>query len=131
MTNTLQGIYRGFSTKAWVDGKKTFAITDIDCVREDLLNHIYTRLGQRGHMPSFGTRIPDQAFEPNDQATVDVIKEDINKVIAYDPRVEANSIDVYSVPNQNAIVAIVNVTYNEFFVTEDLNIQIASDQQPI
>ena len=93
--NKLQGIYRGFSSQAWVDGKKTFTVTDIECVKTDLLNHIYTVLGERVHMAGYGTRIPDQAFEQNDEATIEIIKEDIRTVIDYDPRVTLNNIDIY------------------------------------
>lgn len=123
--------YKGFSTKSWVEGKKTFTLTDMDCVSQDILNHIQTRIGERVHMNGFGTVIPDVAYEINDKITVDSIRTDIEGVVNYDPRVQMISLNLYSVPDENAIVAICEMLYVEFGVTDNLRIEVPLDQRSI
>lgn len=77
-------------------------------------------------MPSFGTRIPGLVFEPNDAEVQDIIREDLNKVFNYDPRVSLQDLQIYSFPDNNAIVAIATLLYLEMNVTGDLNIEIYS-----
>jgi phage baseplate assembly protein W len=56
-------IYTGYSSYNY-QSSKSFKMTNIDIVEMDLLNHIFTRRGERVMMPTFGTRIPDMAFDP-------------------------------------------------------------------
>jgi phage baseplate assembly protein W len=119
-------LYRGFSTRAWVEGKKSFRIEDIECVKEDLFNHIYTRPGERPHMPGFGTRVPDLAFEPNDEQTIAILRADITEVVQYDPRVELVDIRIFSVPNDYGIVCVVELRYIEFNVVDELHIELGA-----
>jgi phage baseplate assembly protein W len=118
-----KAIYKGFSTANW-KVSKSFTLTNIDLVKQDLLNHIWTIKGERVMMPNFGTRIPTMAFEPNDEATVAIIEQDLTEVFNYDPRVKLLSLDVASLPNNNAIIAIANLLYVEFQVTDVLNIEV-------
>ena len=55
--------YKGFSTKQY-QHDKNFVMTDMELVKEDLVNHIFTRKGERVRMAQFGTAIPDLVFEP-------------------------------------------------------------------
>lgn len=121
-------LYSGFSSQNWVNGGKSFNLKNIELVKRDLLNHIYTAFGDRVHMISFGTRVPDMTFEPNDPVTIGIIDEDLRRVFDYDPRVELLALDIYSTPNSNAIYAIANVKYIEFNITENLNIEVAFGQ---
>lgn len=116
--------YKGFSTARFEGGSKSFALTDIELVKEDILNHIFTRPGERVMMPKFGTRIPDLAFEPLDRETISIVEEDIKKVIDLDPRVKLLSLNVYPLPNNHTIIAIVELFYLEFEVQDTLNIEV-------
>src|SRR5271167_1147753 len=118
-------IYRGFSTANW-KVSKSFVLTNVDLVNQDLLNQIWTIKGERVMMPNFGTRIPILAFEPNDAKTTSIILEDLTAVFNYDPRVKLLSLNVSALPNNNAIIAIANLLYVEFQVTGVLNIEIPS-----
>jgi len=118
-----QAIYRGFSTANWLVSK-SFVLTNIDLVKQDLLNQIYTIKGERVMMPNFGTRIPIMAFEPNDAKTIGIIEEDLTAVFNYDPRVKLLSLNVTALPNNNAIIAAANLLYIEFNVTDVLNIEV-------
>lgn len=77
-------------------------------------------------MPDFGTRIPILTFEPNDTYTKSVIEEDLRAVFAYDPRVKLLSLNVMSLPDNNAILAMADLLYVEFNVTDVLNIEVAT-----
>lgn len=121
-----KNIYKGFSGKNYKGNDSSFQTYNIECIKQDLLNHIFTIQGERVHMPDFGTRIPTLVFEPNDAEIHDIIREDIMKVVNYDPRVSMQKIDIYTLGGSNALVANVTVLYVEFGVTEELSIEIKS-----
>lgn len=114
--------YRGFSTQSFMN-TGPFLITNQEVVKQDLLNHIYTIPGERPHLPTFGTRIPLLAFEPLDETTVNIIREDLEKVVKYDPRLEMIDLVVTPLPDNNAIVAFMDVRYVELDVTETLRLE--------
>ncbi len=117
--------YKGFSTKNWLKNK-SFSLHNIELVNENILNHIYTRLGERLGQPSFGTRIPEMAFEPNDPTTISLIQTDIETVVNFDPRVNLISISTLPLTDNNALIFIVNLFYVEFHVSGNLNIEVKS-----
>lgn len=121
--STSNVFYKGFSTANWLK-TKSLAISDIESVKTDLQNHIYTRLGERIMQPSFGTRIPEMAFEQNDEETSRIINEDITKVINYDPRVELISLEILPFVDNNAIIVYVELLYLELNVTDVLQIDV-------
>lgn len=86
-------LYKGFSSFEY-QSRGRFTITDIELVKLDLLNHIFTRRGERVMMPQFGTRIPDIVFEPLDDITLGIIEDDLRFVFRFDPRVEIQSLQV-------------------------------------
>lgn len=116
-------IYRGFSTRDW-QNRQNFGMRDLELVKRDLLNHIYTIKGERVMMPNFGTRIPLLAFEPNDETTRATVEEDLRAVFNYDPRVQLLSLAVNSLPDNNAIVAVADLLYVEFQVRDELRIEV-------
>lgn len=116
-------IYRGFSTANWLKNK-SLLISDIETIKHDLQNHIFTRLGERVMQPTFGTRIPEMTFEQNDEQTIKIIRDDVLKVIEYDPRVKLISLEVYPIPDNNAIIVLVSVLYVEFEVEDVLRIDV-------
>ena len=116
-------LYNGFSTANWTT-TRTFGIKDIELVKRDLLNQIYTIKGERVMMPNFGTRIPMMAFEPNDEATRSIIETDLTAVFNYDPRVQLINLNVMTLPSNNAIIALADLLYIEFNVQDVLNIEV-------
>ena len=116
-------IYKGFSTANW-NKSKSFSLANVDLVKQDILNHIMTPIGSRVMMPSFGTRIPLLAFEPNDDSTRQIIIDDITMVVNYDPRVNLIGINVMNLPDNNAIIALVDLLYIELNTSSVLRIDI-------
>ena len=125
---TTQAIYKGFSTAKWLSGgRKTFKLTNIEAVKADLMNHIWTKPGDRVTLPNWGTRIPLMVFEPNDEITRGIIDEDLRLVANYDPRVRLMDLQVISLKDNNAIVAFMDLYYVEFNVTGVLQIDVPTN----
>jgi phage baseplate assembly protein W len=119
-----RSIYRGFSTQFHLTNPTFgFMVTDAEAIKQDLLNHIYTIPGERVMLPNFGTRIPLMAFEPLDQVTLGIIEEDLRRVINYDPRVELVSISVQGLPDNNAILAFIDIRYIDLGTSETLKLE--------
>lgn len=117
-------IYRGFSTANYfTNKKKTFSVTNQECVKQDFLNYIYTVPGDRFNLPNFGTRIPLLTFEQLDEDFVRIVREDLNKAIDYDPRLQLIDMSVNAVPDRNLIIAFVDVRYVELNATEVLRLE--------
>lgn len=117
------GLYRGFSSHEY-QTKKMFGIKDLELVKIDLLNHIFTRRGERVMTPTFGTRIPDIAFEPLDEVTLMIIEEDMRLVFNFDPRVKLVELTVTPNYDENSVVASATLYYVELNMTDRLHINI-------
>lgn len=126
MTTTFRKYYTGFSTQRYEDLGGNFAVYDVECIKQDLLNHIFTENGERVMMPDFGTRIPIMTFEPNDAESMNIIREDLETVFNYDPRVQLEALDIYPDPETYRIVAVAKLFFLEFNVTSDLRIEVSS-----
>jgi phage baseplate assembly protein W len=86
-------LFIGFSTQE-MEGKRGWAVTDIQLIKRDLLNHFYTRLGERVMLPTFGTIIWDKLFEPFTEGVEDEIVEDVKRIVRSDPRVTLQAVNV-------------------------------------
>lgn len=82
----------GFST----DKKKKppYTLTDLDLVKQDLLNHFQTRKGERVMRPNFGSIIHDILMEPFDDFTKQDVQDECKQIVENDPRVELIDINV-------------------------------------
>ena len=81
--------YRGFST---VNQVKKFRLTDLDLVKQDLINHFSIKKGEKLMNPNFGSIIWSMLYEPLTAETKAIIVEDVKKVISYDPRLQVNGV---------------------------------------
>lgn len=126
MAQQIKKFYLGFNTRNYEERGGGFDIYNVECVEQDILNAIFTVRGERLMMPTYGTRIPLMTFEPGDQESVDIIKEDLNTVFSQEPRVEVLNLDVIQAKDKNALIAIAKLNYIEFSVTKDLMIEVNS-----
>lgn len=104
---------------------RTFRLTDINLVKQDLLNQIFTVKGERVMQPSFGSIIPNLIFEQFDEQVVSIVEEEITRIIRDDPRVEIVSLNVKPNYDTHTIVVSVTLNYIELDLIDnfDLNIQ--------
>lgn len=89
----------GFNT---IDQYKKFTLVDFNLIKRDLSNAFNIRQGQLPGRPSVGTIIWDFVFENQDQVTQQRILEEVQRVVAQDPRLSIVSTNVY--PQQNGIL---------------------------
>lgn len=72
--------------------------------------------------PNFGTRIPLMAFEPIDEISIKIIKDDLVMVMEYDPRVRLIEIAVLPLPDNNTIAALVDIEFLELDIKETIRL---------
>jgi len=117
------GLYKGYSSFEY-QAKKTFKIRDLELVKMDLLNHLFTKKGERVMMPTFGTEIPTMAFEPLDAETVSTVQEEVLRVINFDPRVELIDIQTNPDYDRNSLYVGAQVFYIELGLVDNLELNI-------
>ena len=107
--------FKGFSSKA---EKQNFKVYDFECVKQDLINRLSVRKGERVENPEFGTIIYDCLFEPFTDSLKDQITEDITANLNADPRLATEEIQVMEVDHGIAIQA--TIRYIPLDITEKL-----------
>lgn len=85
--------FRGFSTQGRVSAPYT--LEDADIVKQDLLNEIFTRKGERVMRPNYGSIVWDLLMDPNTPELRDRIDTDMRRIVDRDPRVEILALDIY------------------------------------
>ena len=116
--------FKGFSSKA---EKQNFKVYDFECVKQDLINRLSVRKGERVENPEFGTIIYDCLFEPFTEALKDQITDDITANLNADPRLATEEIQVMEVDHGIAIQA--TIRYIPLDITEKL--QFKFDQNSL
>lgn len=74
-------------------------------VRSNLIHLLLTRKGTRYYLPSFGTRLYEFIFEPNDIITYEKVENDIRESVKkFIPNLEINSINITSAEDDPDLV---------------------------
>ena len=121
------GLYKGFSSFEF-QATKNFRIQDVEAVKFDLLNHIFTKRGERVMMPLFGTVIPELAFEPLDEDTLETLEDELRFVFDYDPRVELLELEIQPDYNNSAVTAAARLFYVELNLVDDMELNIQFEE---
>ena len=116
-------LYKGYSTFEF-QRNKSLSIRDIELVKLDLLNHIFTQRGTRIMMPNFGSIIPELAFEPLDEDLVDELYANLLDIFDYDPRVKTMSLSVTPNFDTNSVFAQARLYYVELDTVDDFELNI-------
>ena len=107
--------FKGFSSRA---DKRTFKLYDFEVAKQDLINRLSVRKGERVENPEFGTIIYDAIFEPFTEGLKDAIVEDITANLNADPRIATEEILVTEADRGIAVQA--TITYVPLNITEKL-----------
>ena len=107
--------FKGFSSRA---DNQNFKVYDFECAKQDLINRLSVRKGERVENPEFGTIIYDLLFEPFTEALKDAITEDITANLNADPRIGTEEITVVEADHGIAIQA--TLKYIPLDITEKL-----------
>lgn len=81
----------GFNT---IGDPKVYSLTDINLVKQDLLNTFMTVRGERLMRPEFGSIIHETIHEPLDATTRQRIRDDVERIVNIDPRVRFDDVAI-------------------------------------
>ncbi len=117
--------FKGYST---VDVRfGNVVLEDIAIAKRDLMNHFYTRKGERLGRPEFGSILPDLVFEPLDHIVIDLVEDDVRDIINNDPRWILNNLDVQV--DVHSITCVVNLTYRDTATVDELYLQFTAETE--
>lgn len=89
----------GFNTQ---NQYKKFTLLDFELIKRDLLNAFNIRQGQLPGRPGYGTVLWDYLFENQIEAVQQGIINEVQRVIAQDPRIAVSEVHVF--PQQNGML---------------------------
>lgn len=118
-------LFKGFSTVDKV--KAPFGLSDIELVKRDLLNEFYTRKGERVMRPNFGSIIWDLLMNPEDSFTVDEIRDDIERIVAKEQRVQLLDVNIFT--SDHSVRAEVELNYVILNSKDTLFLEFTTEQQ--
>ena len=123
-TSVNSQIFKGFSTQGreFKDPK----LYDVELVKHDLLNHFNIRKGEKLENPDFGTNIWLYVFDPLDEETKNLVIEDVETVVNYDPRVTLDQIEVQE--SDHGLSVKMTVLYIGYAIGETINLLFDQNQ---
>ena len=86
----------GYST---IDRYKTYTVTDFEIIKQDLSNALNIRQGEMPGRPDVGNIMWSFIYEPQNAQTSQAVINEIQRVVAQDPRIEVADINVFSQEN--------------------------------
>ena len=117
----MANIYKGFSTIGKV--RAPFTLIDGELIKADLLNELKSRKGERVMRPNFGTTVYDILMNPLDEFVIEEIRDEVQRVIEKDPRVEIDEIFTQKVLNEN----LSKISYTKGLISENERIIFKGD----
>jgi phage baseplate assembly protein W len=112
-------VFYGFSTLDTNSKQQSFA--DVALIDRDLLNHFNTLPGERVMMPLYGCKIWNLLFEQFDDATIQAVISEAERVVATETRVILQSVEVKQI-NQGLLVQM-QLFYQPYGVVNTFNVE--------
>lgn len=107
--------FKGFSSRA---NQQNFKLYDFEVAKQDLINRLSVRKGERVENPEFGTIVYDAIFEPFTEALKEALVDDITANLNADPRIATEEILVSEADKGIAVQA--TIKYVPLNITEKL-----------
>ena len=98
---------------------------DINLVKQDLLNAINTRKGERIMMPEYGSIIWDLIFELKTPAIVTDIENDLKRIIASEPRVLLQQMQIKE--HEHGYSGVITLYFVQFKTSSTLTLNFNSE----
>jgi phage baseplate assembly protein W len=105
----------------------TNTLEDKELAIRDLLNHFYTRKGERLGEPEFGSILPELVFEPFDQFTINRADDDVRTIVRLDPRWEL--LDYRINTTEHDLIITVQLRYLDDLSEEELVLRYRSNEE--
>jgi phage baseplate assembly protein W len=109
------GTFKGFSSRS---ENSNYKLYDFALIKQDLINRLSVRKGERLENPEFGTIIYDALFEPLTEQLKQAIADDVTQNLNADPRLSTE--DVVVSQSENGISIQATIKYVPFNITEKL-----------
>jgi phage baseplate assembly protein W len=123
----MANIYRGFSTAGKI--RAPYTLTDGELIKRDLLNELYSKRGERVMRPNYGVSIWDTLMNPLDDFVVQEIKDEVQRVVQKDPRVDLQ--EIFTEVLDHTIRVIVQLRYRPFLDEDTLFLEYARQDTEI
>ena len=78
---------------------KNYTLTDFELIKTDLLNALNIRQGEVPGRPDVGTSMWSLIYEPQSAQTSQAIINELQRVVAQDPRIQISDINVFAQEN--------------------------------
>lgn len=112
-------MYKGFSTVS--SSTENFNLYDFQLIQQDILNHFYTRQGERVMNPTFGCIIWDLLFEPLTDNVKKLITDNVDNILNHDPRISASRVTVTQYESGIQIECL--LTYMPYNISQAMKLQ--------
>lgn len=99
--------------------KPPFTLTDTALVKQDLINHLNTRLGELAGDVTYGTILPDLIMDQLDDFSRRAILDEVERVLSLDPRIVLSS-PIKIIEFENGVRLEVTIDYVSFDNSETL-----------
>ena len=117
-----RSVFKGFSSRAEQNNYKLY---DFALIKQDLINRLSVRKGERIENPEFGTIIYDVLFEPLRDALKEAVADDITANLNADPRLVTEDIVVSEFDHGISVQA--TIKYVPYNVVEKLTFSFDQD----
>lgn len=117
--------FKGFSTIGSTQAEN-FKLYDIDLVRQDLLNHFHTRVGERVMRPEYGCRIWDYLMEQFTDSVRQQVIAEARRICESDSRVEV--VDIVATSLDQSIRVELVLQYQPFHIVDQFRIDFENRQ---
>ena len=124
INTSMATIFRGFTT--FDKNKAPFTLSDEELIKRDLLNHFYTRRGERFMRPNFGSMIHDIIMNPLDAMTESDVREDIERIIETDSRVRLD--DIRMLVEDHTVRCEVDISFNVLRTSDTLYLEFINEE---
>jgi phage baseplate assembly protein W len=98
---------------------------DLAVIKQDIINHFHIRQGEKLEQPEFGTIIWDVLFDPLTENLKAAIVENVEDIINYDPRVQADQVIVEEYESGLQIECV--LVYLNYSIAETMRLQFDQD----
>jgi len=103
-------------------GCTSVTLTDLQLAKKDLQNHFSIKKGEKWNNPAFGTDIPNYLFQPLDDLTTNLIRQEVIEVIDYDPRFALEDREITVEEDKHSVTVEVSVRYIPLNIVDTLAI---------
>ena len=117
----------GFSTIEDKKRGRSWVLYDVDLIKRDLLNHFYTRRGERLMRPTYGCNIWEKLMEPMSPALREEIADEVERICALDTRVVVENVQVFH--GEQTIIVKALLTYLPFQTVEQFTLNFDRRQE--